>query len=187
MRFVFGALLVFSLWQSSMILFAGTMLRLHGSSGGEFSVSQISLAREVDNRDPNVLAWLLKYNPLLPDRLNTARQLTKLEPFLGSAWANLFELKLASRELDGEAELALARAVEFSPYDPIVQEKLVRAGVAGWLAMPPNMRQTLIAVAADMLNSKASHRASVRRDLVRDSGWLPLVCKETTHTMCSDS
>jgi len=187
MRFVFGALLVFSLWQSSTILFAATMLRIHGGAEDESSVSQITLAREADNRNPKVLGWLVRYDPVLADRLRTARELTKLEPFLGSAWANLFELKLASRELDGEAELALARAVEFSPYDPIVQEKLVRAGVAGWLAMPPNMRQTLIAVAADMLNSKASHRASVRRDLVRDSGWLPLVCKETTHTMCSDS
>ena len=97
----------------------------------ESSVSQISLAREVDNRHPKVLAWLVKFNPVPADRLNTARELTKVEPFLGSAWANLFELKLASRELDGEAELALAQAVEFSPYDPIVQEQLVRAGIAG--------------------------------------------------------
>lgn len=187
MRFIFGALLVFSLWQSSMILFAGTMLRLHGGSGGEFSVSQISLAREVDNRDPKVLAWLLKYNPLLPDRLNSARQLTKLEPFLGSAWANLFELKLANRELDGEAELALAQAVEFSPYDPIVQEQLVRAGIAGWLVMTPDMRQTLVTVAANMLNSKAHYRSGARRALISDSGWLPLVCQVTTHAMCDGS
>ena len=187
MRLILGALLVFSLWQSGVILFAATMLRLHGGAGNEYSVSQISLAREVDSRHPKVLSWLVKFNPVPAEKLNAARELTNVEPFLGSAWANLFELKLASRELDGEAELALAQAVEFSPYDPIVQEQLVRAGVAGWLAMPPNMRRTLIAVAADMLNSKASHRASVRRELVRDSGWLPLVCKETTHTMCSDS
>jgi len=186
-RFIFGALLLFSLWQSSMILFAGTMLRLHGGAGDEFSVSQISLAREVDNRDPKVLAWLVKYNPVLPDRLNSARELTTLEPFLGSAWASLFELKLASREVDGEAELALAQAIEFSPYDPMVQEQLVRAGIAGWLVMTPEMRQTLITVAADMLNSKAHYRLGARRALISDSGWLPLVCQITTHAMCNGS
>jgi len=184
-RLILGALLVFSLWHSSMILFAATMLRLHGGSGNEYSVSQISFAREVDNRHPKVLAWLVKFNPVPADRLNTARELTKVEPFLGSAWANLFELKLASRELDGEAELALAQAVEFSPYDPIVQEQLVRAGIAGWLAMTPVMRRTLIAVAADMLDSKASHRLGARRALVSDSGWLPLVCQVTAHSMCN--
>jgi hypothetical protein len=162
------------------------MLRLHGGSGDEFSVSLISLAREVDNRDPKVLAWLVKYNRVFPDRLNTARELTRPEPFLGSAWANLFELKLANRELDGEAELALEQAVEYSPYDPIVQEQRVRAGITAWLVMTPNMRQNVITVAADMLNSK-TYLLGARRTLISDSGWLPLVCQVTTHAMSDGS
>jgi hypothetical protein len=170
-----------------MILFAATMLRLHGGSGNESSVSQILLARKVDNRHPEVLNWLGRFNPVPADRLNAARELTKVEPFLGSAWANLFELKLASRELDGEAELALAQAVVFSSYDPMVQEKLVRAGIDGWLAMTPVMRRTVIEVAADMLDSKASYRLGARRALVRDSGLLLLVCHLTTDPICNGS
>jgi hypothetical protein len=53
--------------------------------------------------------------------------------------------------------------------------------------MTPVMRRTLIAVAADMLDSKASHRLGARRALVSDSGWLPLVCQVTTHAMCNGS
>ncbi len=49
--------------------------------------------------------------------------------------------------------------------------------------MTPVMRRTLIAVAADMLDSKASHRSVARRALVSYSGWLPLVCQVTTHSI----
>lgn len=184
MRFILGALLLFSLWQASTLLVAATLLRAHGDSGSESSVSQIAFARKVDSRHPEVLAWLGKFSPVAADRLQAARELTKAEPFLGSAWATLFELKLISRELDGELERALAQAIARSPYDPIVQEQLVRAAVDGWLAMTPVMRRTLIDVAANMLDSKATYRLGARRALVRDSGLLPLICQVTTHALC---
>lgn len=184
MRLILGALLVFSLWQSSMILFAATMLRLHGESADEASVSQISFARKIDNRHPKLLSWLGRFDPVLAYRLNAARALTETEPFLGSGWADLFELKLVSLEVDGEAAFALAKAVELSLYDPIVQEQLVRTGIKEWLAMTPVMKRSLITVAASMLDSKSGYRSGARRALLSDSGLLPLVCQITTNVLC---
>lgn len=187
MRLILGAVLVFSLWQSSMILFSATMLRLHGASGDESSVSQISLARKVDNRHPKVLSWLGRFDPVPADRLNAARALTEIEPFLGSGWANLFELKLVSLEFDGEAEFALAQAVELSPYDPVVQEQLVRAGIDEWLAMTPVMKRSLITVAGNMLDSNSGYRSGARRALLSNSGLLPLICQVTTNVICDST
>jgi hypothetical protein len=183
MRLVLTALFLFSIWHASIILGSATILRLN-SNPGEHSPLPISLARTIDSGHPHVLRWLSQFSRSETEQLHAARELTRAEPFLGSGWADLFERKLESRELDDELGIALSQAIEFSPYDPLVQEQLIRIALRGWLVLTPSIRRSIVELAADALESKATYRLDSRRALVRDSGLLPLVCQVSAHSLC---
>jgi hypothetical protein len=185
MRLVLTALILFSVWHASVILGSATILRLN-SNPGEQAAVPISLARTIDNGHPQVLEWLSRFGGSETERLHAARELTRAEPFLGSGWADLFERKLEGRELDDELETALSQAIEFSPYDPLIQEQLIRIALRSWQVLTPSIRRAIVELAADSLESKATYRMDSRRALVRDSGLLPLVCQVSAQSLCDN-
>ncbi len=185
MRLVLTALFLFSIWNASVILGSATLLRLNSNTGNQ-SMEKMLLARTIDREHPGVLNWFSRFGGSKTERLQAARDLTLSEPFLASGWADLFERKLESRELDDELGIALSQAIAFSPYDPLIAEQLIRAALKGWLVLTPSLRRSIVELAADTLESEATYRLQSRIVLIRDSGLLPLVCQISTNSLCNN-
>lgn len=62
-------------------------------------------------------------------------------PFL---WANLSLAKLYLDEIDAEFLAALRHADALGPWEPVVQQMTVFAGLAAWQALDPGLRQVLV-------------------------------------------
>ncbi len=69
------------------------------------------------------------------------REAVARRPSFGFAWAHLTQAKVLNQELSRETLDALAKAVHFAPYEPGVQKKVIRLGLALWQNLPVPLQQ----------------------------------------------
>jgi len=105
--------------------------------------------------------------------LTALRHALRLSPASGRLWAALATAKYEARQLDGELDLAVSRALYFAPRDAVVRFEIIIAGMHGWSALSPGTRtafMNMVRLAAHTqgLNDHVSNTA------VR-AGWQPIL------------
>lgn len=90
-------------------------------------------------------------------------------PFL---WANLALAKLYLDEFDAEFIAALRHADELGPWEPIVQQVVVFAGLAAWQHLEPGVQQALVRT----LERGALRNADKMVQIVKSYRRFDLIC-----------
>jgi hypothetical protein len=97
-------------------------------------------------------------------------------PFL---WANLALAKLYLDEIDAEFFAALRHADALGPWEPIVQQMTVFAGLAAWQQLDPGLRQVLVRT----LERGALRNAEKLAQIVRSYRRFDLICGNSNYSL----
>jgi hypothetical protein len=95
-------------------------------------------------------------------------------PFL---WANLALAKLYLDEIDAEFLAALRHAEALGPWEPIVQQMTVFAGLAAWQQLDPGLRQALVRT----LERGALRNAEKMAQIVKSFRRFDLICGNSNY------
>jgi len=195
-RLLIAAVLLAGLWLSGLTLAGSTVERLvaqeitaetpRESGTWQQGISRLNMIRQLDPWHPGVLDLLAQLQAD-NDALVTRRQLVEISPGVARYWVDLFVLKTRLRKWDDEARQALAEAVRLGPFEPAVNERVIRQGVAAWPLLDQAARRTVIEASARGLQTSAHFRRDAIWRLVRNSGLLPLTCQvetASTHPFC---
>lgn len=196
LRLIIAGVLLAGLWISAVTLAGSTVERMiareivpetpRESAVWQQSVARLTQISQLDPWHPGVLDRLAELQPER-DALATRRQLVEISPRVARYWVDLFVLKTRLQEWDDEARQALAEAVRLGPYEPVVNEKIIRQAMAAWPLLDQPARRMVIEASARGLQSSAHFRRDAVWRLVRRSGLLPLTCQvegASTHPLC---
>ena len=196
LRLIIAGVLLAGLWISAVTLAGSTVERMiaqeivpetpRESAVWQQSVARLTQISQLDPWHPVVLDRLAELQPER-DALATRRQLVEISPRVARYWVDLFVLKTRLQEWDDEARQALAEAVRLGPYEPVVNEKIIRQAMAAWPLLDQPARRMVIEASARGLQSSAHFRRDAVWRLVRRSGLLPLTCQvegASSHPFC---
>ena len=196
LRLIIAGVLLAGLWISAVTLAGSTVERMiaqeivpetpRESAVWQQGVARLTQISQLDPWQPGVLDRLAELQPER-DALATRRQLVEISPRVARYWVDLFVLKTRLQEWDDEARQALAEAVRLGPYEPLVNEKIIRQAMAAWPLLDQPARRMVIEASARGLQSSAHFRRDAVWRLVRRSGLLPLTCQvegASSHPFC---
>jgi len=195
-RLIVAVALLAGLWLSAITLAGSTVERLvaqeitaetpRDSAIWQQGMARLQMIRQLDPGHPGVLDLLAQLQTD-SDALVSRRLLVEISPDTPRYWADLFVLKTRLRQWDDEARQALAEAVRHGPFEPAVNESVIREGIAVWPLLDQAARRTVIEASARGLTTSAHFRRDAIWRLVRDSGLLPLTCQveaASSHSFC---
>ena len=139
------------------------------ASGNPWTLEQmgtLNLARMRASRVPREAVALTRDARL---RFRQALSQRPTSPFL---WANLALAKLYLDEFDAEFNAALRHADELGPWEPIVQQVVVFAGLAAWQQLEPGVQQALVRT----LERGALRNAEKMIQIVKSYRRFDLIC-----------
>ena len=139
------------------------------ASGNPWTLEQmgtLNLARMRASRVPREAVALTRDARI---RFRQALSQRPTSPFL---WANLALAKLYLDEFDAEFMAALRHADELGPWEPIVQQAVIFAGLAAWQQLDPGSQQALVRT----LERGALRNAEKMIQIVKSYRRFDLIC-----------
>ena len=201
LRYAVVIALLLCVWQSAVILmssyFALRADRLLVAEPANFRKDQarelLNRGHQLDPANPVLLEGLFRVvardgsEPVTAGVLG--RQLVSLRPRKAEYWAALFALNLEAGLVNEETRRALHESSRVGPYEPGANLRLVRAATQNWFLLSPDMRDDVIDAAVRSLDSASDHHDRYLAAMLRERGFLTLVCRRLrdaggSHTEC---
>lgn len=181
MRFVMILVFFLGCLQSVALLTSATIARnadQYLASGGSLNhmQQQIEFAARLDPMNLRLLDLRIETEQDPLKRRELIQEMLELEPVRAEGWLRLYTHKLMQSEFDEELLATMRSLAALAPYEPHVQEALIREGLNHWFEIGSVARRLLLDTAVRAVESHASYRQTQRLELVTNGGLMPLVC-----------
>lgn len=127
---------------------------------------------------PGLLRYAVAGATTIDSKIEHLATLTGVTPNSAGAWAELFSLRVNAGLLDHETHHALTEAVRLGPFEPRVNELVLRAGATGWNALDAESRRLVLDAGIRVIDSRAHYRRGELLSLLRESGLIWLSCSQ---------
>lgn len=147
-------------------LFSNSLQYTSGNPWALEGLGAIDLARMRGSRVPREALAAAK------DARLHFRQALRQRPTSPYLWANLALAKLYLNEIDAEFFAAMRHAEELGPWEPVVQQTTLFAGLAMWSELDPELKQAM----ARTIERGGLRTAETIFKIVKSYGRFDLIC-----------